>query len=60
MMDLPIKNAPTPFQRIDETLEAQEKSVTNMYDEYGYAMLAIALLYRGRESVVSDGLSQAD
>ena len=41
-MDLPIKNAPTPFQRIDETLEAQEKSVTNMYDEYGYAMLTSA------------------
>ncbi|WP_175488600.1 hypothetical protein [Natronobacterium gregoryi] len=41
-MNLPPKDAPTPIERIDETLEAQEKSVTNMHDEYGYAMVNIS------------------
>lgn len=42
IMDLPPKDAPTPIQRIDEISEAQEKSVTNMYDESGYAMVNIS------------------
>jgi hypothetical protein len=42
IMDLPPKDAPTPIEKIDEALRAQEKSVTNMYDESGYAVVNIS------------------
>jgi hypothetical protein len=39
--NLPPKEDPTPIKTIDETLKAQEKALTDMYDRSNYALIDI-------------------
>jgi hypothetical protein len=41
IMDLPPKDAPTPIENIDEKLKSQEKTLTDMHDTSGYALINI-------------------
>lgn len=42
IMNLPPKDSPTPIETVDEKLEAQENSITNMHTKSGYATVNIS------------------
>lgn len=41
VMSLPPKDAPTPIEHIDQKLKSQEKTLTDMHDKAGYALINI-------------------